>query len=537
MDSTGHPQYLQNLLPNLPEELATTVRALCSQPNTGSFLEEFLRFVVGAEPTPTASESLRKEWQSKQTIARGNILSLLGPSHSQPDGRKRGLNDQETGGDSSKRQRLSPGPEAAPDTPVFTLHSVSTTSPVRKKADITIGKTTITFKHATSGNLEATIPLSSIRRAFLLPTRGKSKAHWTIVLLSTDTVDTSKSTSANAQDSPQIIFGLDATTTAPLNTTTYTLDGAGEAKKASTPKGQPSLPSIRAFLSHLPKSVKFHEPSTDVFKSACNGIGSNASTTGIPGVEAYRAAKQGNLWFMKEGILWGENKPCEFWSVEDLINSVEGVRISPGSGRVFSLTLTRKVESDASKKSSAEEGDEEAEEGPEGVETELSMIDSRERDVVADWVRKHQNLFGRKAGDAPATAEEVKQQKAKMPQYTGPVTIHQLALESDSEDEDFEGSSSDDGSGSSGSDDSESDEEGSDDEEDAEGTDEEGGGGGNEDEDDDEIVELDPKHHPLLRPGAIPKMSKAAMDMAVGIVEDELMGGDSGPEEDELDDD
>jgi hypothetical protein len=46
--------------------------------------------------------------------------------------------------------------------------------------------------------------------------------------------------------------------------------------------------------------------------------------------------------------------------------------------------------------------------------------------------------------------------------------------------------------------------------------------------------ELDPAHHPLLRAGAVPRMSKGARDMVVGIVEEAFMGS-GGQEEDELD--
>ncbi|KAH6904424.1 histone chaperone Rttp106-like-domain-containing protein [Coprinopsis sp. MPI-PUGE-AT-0042] len=523
-------KYLDQVAPLLPEQLLASLSNLRTFPNAEAFLEDFLRFVVGAAPSSATTATLQKQWQEKQAVARGTILSLLPPSQSHTNGQKRTL-DEGTSGADPKRQKTSPpsnAPPTADDTPVFTLHSVSATSPVRRKVDITIGKSTITFKHATSGNLESVIPLSSIRRAFLLPTRGKSKPHWTVVLLSSDTADKDKPSGSATQDSPQIIFGLDATTTAPLNTSTYP-NGGSEPTKSTLAKGSPSLPAIREFLSHLP-GVVLHEPTSAVFKSAVTGIGSNASTTGIPGVEAYRAAKQGNLWFMKEGILWGENKPCEFWSVEDLINGVEGVRISPGSGRVFSITLARKLETEESDENNGEDEDQ----GPQAIETELGMIDSRERDVIADWVRKQQHLFGRKAGDAPLTSEEIKKQKEKQPKYTGPVTIHQLAAESDSEDEDFTVSSDDDDGGSAASD-SDSEDGGSNadsnDEQDAEGTDDDGEG-----EEEEEV--LDPAHHPLLRPGAMPKMSKAAMNMVVDMMEDEVMGAASdGPEGDELDDD
>ena len=44
---------------------------------------------------------------------------------------------------------------------------------------------------------------------------------------------------------------------------------------------------------------------------------------------------------------------------------------------------------------------------------------------------------------------------------------------------------------------------------------------------DEDEEELDPAKHPLLRPGAMPRMSKAAMDAAVGMVLGDMMGGSS----------
>ncbi|KAI0270479.1 hypothetical protein BC834DRAFT_861622 [Gloeopeniophorella convolvens] len=80
------------------------------------------------------------------------------------------------------------------------------------------------------------------------------------------------------------------------------------------------------------------------------------------------------------------------------------------------------------------------------------------------------------------------------------------------------GSGSDaDGGGGSGAEEEEDDDgsaqaSGDEDEDDGEG----------EDEDADEA--LDPAHHPLLRAGALPKMTRAAMDAAVGIVVGDLAG-------------
>ena len=83
------------------------------------------------------------------------------------------------------------------------------------------------------------------------------------------------------------------------------------------------------------------------------------------------------------------------------------------------------------------------------------------------------------------------------------------------------------------------------------GEDEDEGGADGEGEDDEgnasdamEEEELDPKHHPLLRPGAMPRMSRAAVEAVVGMVEQDMMGGGrrraasagSEEDEDELDD-
>lgn len=515
-------RFLRTLIPSLPSEFANALRNLCSTNSANElFLENFVRLLTGAECTSDASQSLRDEWVAKQTATRQALAELVQtPAGENSGALKRPLDQGDTEG--SKRQRVSP-PDTSTDLtsdPVqFTLHAVSTTSPVRKKVDISIRKSSVTFTNPSSGNVEATVPLSSLKRAFLLPTRGKTKAHWTVVILSNDV--TEKAAAKAKDDSPQIIFGIDASTTAPLYTTS--LNG-----KETHAKGSPSLPAIRAFLSNLPKEVTVHEPSTDEFKSSVNQLGStSASSTGVPGVEAYRAAKQGNLWFMKEGLLWGESKPCEFWALEDLLNPSEGVRLSPGSGRVFSVTVVRKSSDEQKMKVEGEEEEEDL-----GFETEMSMIDSRERDGVFDWVRKHQNMFGRKPGDAPAPAATATKSKAPVP--SGPLTIRSIAMESDSEDEDFVGSDSDsDGSGS-----SEDDEEGSD--EDGEGEDdeeEEDAEGSNAENEEDGDEELDPARHPLMRPGAMPKMSKAVMDAVVGMVEDDFMGaGDAEGEVDELDD-
>ena len=151
--------------------------------------------------------------------------------------------------------------------PLFTLHSISATSPVRKKVDITIHESSIRFTHPSTHAVEATVTLSSLHRAFIVPTRGKSRAYWTVILLSSDI----------ASALPQIIFGMDAQTLTPASATTY-----GSAMQPATQtfaKGSATLPLLRDFLSHLPaQALPVLEPSTAVFRSACVGACVGAGT-------------------------------------------------------------------------------------------------------------------------------------------------------------------------------------------------------------------------------------------------------------------
>ena len=231
------------------------------------------------------------------------------------------------------------------------------------------------------------------------------------------------------------------------------------------------------------------------------------------------------------GVLWGESKPCEFWPVEDLRGAADGLRIV-GSGRTCSVILTRR----SAPENGEPAGDEEEELGE---ETEFGMVDAKEREGINEWVRSHRHLFGRAPGAPP---EDVPKDVKMKVVNSGPMTIRTLMDGSDSEDEDFSASVSDlDGSERSTDGDS-SDEDasgkegdGNDSEADAEGSEDDL----KEEEEEEEEEELDPAHHPLLRPGAVPKMSKAALEMAVGIVENDLLGssaqGRDEPDEEEED--
>ncbi|KAL0952811.1 hypothetical protein HGRIS_007036 [Hohenbuehelia grisea] len=502
------PVYVEAIAPHLPEELAVQVEAL-TQGST-EILEACIRFVLGA-PCAVNFPHDPESWRLKQQQARERLDSLVPAAE---------LKRSREGGDDQPQDTKRPKLTAQNDlssadrgSPIFTLHSISVTSPIRKKVDIVISPTSITLENPTSKAVEATVPLSTLTRAFLLPTRGKQKPHWTVVLLPADAPNVGKG-SGTSPANQQIIFGIDATSTGPFQTTAYS--SSAEPTVVAKGKGTATLPALRTFLSHLP--IPLYEPNTQHFRSATGGSGPEGN--GVPGIEAYRGAKQGSLWFLEEGILWGESKPCEFWPLDDLINRTEGLRIIGGAGRTCTVVLTRRQ--------APAEG--EAEEDVEGVEAEFGVIDAREQDPINQWVRQYRHLFGNGAAEPAGPAEG-----SRPPQVAGgKSTFAQMQFGSDDESDASFASDNESHDGSSAnSDDDEGSEQPQDDDAEGEAESEDDGEASGMDEDE---GELKPENHPLLRPGAMPRMSRAAINMVVNMVEEDLMGKDPESEDSEGED-
>ena len=352
-----------------------------------------------------------------------------------------------------------------------------------------------------------------------------------------------RSKSNTSPDHFQLIFGLDATCTSAMTVTRYEgpADNAEICKDPYPPKSL-TRGAVDALLSRLPTSCPIFEPNPDAFHSNSNE----------QGIAAYRGAKEGTLWFLKQGLL-GESKPCEFWTLGDLkggeAQGGEAVRLLSATGRTCSIFVTRKATKEGKEKGVDSEQEEE-----EGDETEFSMVDGREQDNIREWVRKHRHLFGGRAqgrkdkGGTNGAPSSINAQGKGADEEEGDDVLR----DSDDEDSDFEVSSSDDGSpssesGGSGSDDDQgSGDEGGDEDEGA-GSESGSARSAEDDVGSDDEEEMDPKHHPLMRPGAMPRMSRAAMDAAVGMVVNDLIGGGGGrpkrtvevdvdeEEEDELD--
>lgn len=476
-------------------------------------LDTLVRFCVEAQ-CPDHLKGHNEAWLASQARLRERLL-LLDSSL----GKKRVRNDEETGVAStngvSKKAKYIPDSDKEQDSEsLFTFQSISVTSPVRKKVALSITKESIRLTNPSSFALEARIPVSNITRAFLISNiaKNKNKEQWTMVMICADTV--SKSSDATAQ--LQLALSIEKAT--PGGKEEFKTSESGIAKVH--PKGSETLPLLQQFLSQLPKRVERHivEKGAAAFKSA----------SGQPCVEAYRGAKEGLLCLLPTGILWANSKPCEFFALEDLAPDSDtpglgGVKTLSATGRTVSMFVRRR--GSVPDLSSGEEDIGDGDAG-DGEEVEFAMIDGRESENVNAWIRKYRNYFGK----SRSTEDGIRSADVK---GKGKAIVEPEADEdkdSDESDEDFVIDSDSDG----GEPTSESDN-------DEDGGDGDGGSGNGSSRDDDgasenddmeEDAKLDPARHPLMRPGAMPKMSKAAMDAAVRMVTDDIDGEADAEEED-----
>jgi hypothetical protein len=545
----------QQLRKHLPAVYLAEIEQLMHTADTERALEIVLAFVLGSScPSDATAPVDDAEWKGKQAAFRS---TFAGNGAQGSTSAKRPLDDASKGVDSSqvsyKRQKM----DSSPEKPVCTLHAISASAPIRKKVDVTITDTSIQLcspsKAASSVEQpHVSVPLSSITRAFIVPTRGKSKPHWTVVLLTSDApLESPKgkakaATTSTPDPNREIVFGLDADAPAAVTYTSYA-NGRPSAKTFS--KGESTLPALEELLKHLlvpivrPSAATFRGPSTNTATRSRPSGPSVPSGDGkedtLAGVDAHRGAKSGSLWFLSEGLLWTDARPLEFWALADIVPAPDGLRVLSATGRSCSVFITRcapKADGPPTKNGGeSDDGDTQED----GIETEFALIDGKEQDAINGWSRRFGLRFGKTAEELKTVGSSSAQGKGKgkapaaaAEPATGKVTIMNAAWDDDDDDdEDFEGSDSDVGSGTEGGEDSgSSNNAGSD--EDAEGEDAPGSDADADADEDERQDELDPAHHPLLRPGAMPKrVSKAVIDMVAGIMMEEALGGADGDED------
>ena len=563
-------------------------------------LEEIMRFASGGlvsgahatsiynfstwKPTRFCPTDETLSWTENQqayfTMLRQN--DLLNPaltethhavfsSSSATNGTKRVLpTEEDTSVPSSKKPRLDSQEtwyqhqdllEDESDFHQYTIYNISATSPVRKKVDISIHHRTIRITPSAAGKDKDTekaksqtlvFLLGDLKRSFILPTHGKPKPHYTMLMLSSDVTNLPKgSTTDSGETHWQICIGSELSLP---NLVTRSRD----SPEHRHPKGSSVCAAFDAFQEFAPQGANALKPRTDDHKNASGGTG----------VDGYKAAKPGTLWFFRQGILW-DAKPFEFWAVEDLVpadgghdgQKPGGVRMLSATGRTCTVILRRHISK--VKKDGGTEGDDR-----DVAEADFEMIDGKEQDGISEWCRKYSKSFGRSSstanqtpgsdlvpsssakgkGKARATDEDMEVDGKGGISNRADLSNNPMAEdEGDLDDDNYTGSNSEVSDGSDSEDDDDSDgSAGGSEGEDSDDTDGEGAGEESRPEPESEEVEdveegaLDPKHHPLLRPGAMPKrVSKAVLNAVVGMVEEDfgMTAAAGSDEEDELDDD
>ena len=494
------------------------------------FIDTALRLASGGSSRPDDDAPLRDAWPQIQASLQNSLHALGSPS---AHAKRKHSPSPFQAPPTNKKPKYEEVKDGEEDPPHLTLHALSATAPVRHKVDITVHARSLRLAHATTGAPVARCARAVLTRTFLLPTRARTTGapQWTAILLAGD------------MPTPPVVSRK--------NNGAGAGAGAGRGAAKGKEKGSARFELACSVLEAgaVPRLTLHHSTSTpsssslplgtystphQALFSLLSSITTSTSTIhttpklvqierGAPlaGIIAFRGARETSLWFLDgastaAGIL-ADTRPAEFWALADLARGDAGVRVLSATGRTCTLILTRRP----SPRTTSTEGSEEEDEGE---EMEFQMIDGKEREGIVEWVRRHKSAFGiaiahgAEVGGAGAGAE-------------GGVVAKGGDSDSDSDFEQESGGSDNGSPSSSGSSSGPGEREGS------EGSDNEGSADEGADEaegedgGDEEIVELDPKRHPLLRAaatGAIPKMSRAAVDAVVGLVVDDLVGRGSG---------
>ncbi|KAH9974600.1 hypothetical protein BGW80DRAFT_148615 [Lactifluus volemus] len=552
MSTNEYLDALLSVIPHhsLPPEIATH--------GYQKFLDAALRLATGGPARPDDASHLRDAWPEIQPSVQRALHALHTPTTSSHlTKRRRSSSPQQRPSTSSSTLHKKPKQDSqkgggkddedgedATDLPQLTVHALSATAPVRHKVDITFHARTLRLAHGGTGASVTRCERSALTRAFLLPTRARSSGtlQWTLLLLAGDKPPPPTPRGAsNREGKSRADSGAGATVRFEL-ACSVPESGAPPRITAHSSSSYPS--SLRPSTTHQALLTLLSATIITPNDNDRLGLVLTSVERGAPlaGITAFRGVRETSLWFFDAGILT-DARPAEFWALADLAPGEAGVRVRTATGRTCSVVLTRRASVGANS-SEQDDGEEE-----EGEETEFQMIDGKERERILEWVRRHRDAFGIRddaAAEAGAGSETDAQRVEEVDGGEGNGKV--VGGDSDS-DSDFEtaSSTSDGGSPSgtssstaSGDSDSasEADQEDDDDDEEEDEDEEKEGSRQNvsqrvvknnvESEDDEEVVDLDPKHHPLLRAMPNLKMSRAAVDAAVGLVMDDLVGQTSG---------
>lgn len=246
---------------------------------------------------------------------------------------------------SRKKPRLvSPDKSLATSKLHAKVSAVSVQTPERKKCDVSLYSTHIEISPATSNDVLQRIMLKDIVAFIAVPTANKAVAHITYII----------STKGNKSD---LVFGSNVSEAVQL--THYGTSGPME--------GKAKLSDNWARLVHASyPQFQVSQPSHAVF---CPSKVRKQSGTSIHHVVAYSKAKDGFLYFLPLGLLYGFKKPVLYFPH----TCIRGIDVHSITSRTFDISICY-VEGESEEKHAVE----------------FSMIDNTEFDGIESYIKEFQ---------------------------------------------------------------------------------------------------------------------------------------------------
>ncbi|KAK4549918.1 hypothetical protein LTR36_005219 [Oleoguttula mirabilis] len=322
----------------------------------------------------------------------------------------------------SKKRKLDDDGEVAGEHVSFEIKDVSFQIPARKKLKLQFvvqeqdsRKAELRLQNQQTGAIEHTLPGDQIDQAFCLPVPEKQQRQWNFVLFP-------KPGATNPEGIPyeQVVFtmsemppvGASSLSHQILESDTFVTVTERELNRILSLHGKRVvIPDAVEFASSIPQSHRKGEKAYHV--------------------KAHRGSKEGYLFFLDNGIVFGYKKPLAFFP----FSSIDSVSYTSVLQRTFNLVIAARDSEDADAK-----------------EVEFSMLDQADFAGIDDYIKRHSLNDASMAADRRAKAYNVNKDK-KAAEANGDAGAgdaedgtelqkaeQQLQDEEDEEEEDYEAS-------------------------------------------------------------------------------------------------
>ncbi|PIA92610.1 Histone chaperone [Cercospora beticola] len=273
------------------------------------------------------------------------------------------------------------GAGIANPTTTFECKNVSFQVPARKKLKLQLvaeqsdsRRREVRLLNAQTNDIEYTIPNGQIDQIFCLPVPEKQQRQSSFVI-----IPQAGAVAADGTSCEQIVFTMNETKP----------DDAASASRAKTEQDNyitVTEPELNDLLHAYGKQVV--RPDENEFASSIPQ--SHRKGEKAYHVKAHRGTKEGYLFFLPNGILFGFKKPLSFFP----FSSVESISYTSVLQRTFNLVIT------------ATEGG-----STEGKDVEFSMIDQADFAGIDEYVKRHGLNDASMAAERRAKAYNVNKEK------------------------------------------------------------------------------------------------------------------------------